>query len=157
MGILECASRRHHTANPVSAGQCWLFATLTRREIPNHQTCRAPTPARHPAAIGNCVLVSHELGWRVSLAHHCAAQQKRETPCHLSADARTLLWTPITGCRVQSVQPCVLRPACPAAGRSLLLLQHGRNHEPGEGERGRVLFKPVNWDRSSSCLRVPAP
>lgn len=112
MGILECASRDGITANPVSAGQCWLFATLPQRETPNHQTCRAPTPARHPAAIGNCVLlVSHKFGWRVSLAHHhCAAQQSERRRATYRRAPKTLLWTPITGCRVQSVQPCVLRP-----------------------------------------------
>ena len=75
-------------AKSISTGQCWLFATLPQREIPNHQTCRAPTWASHPAMIGDCVLVSHKLGWRVSLAHHCAARQKRETPCRLSAGSR---------------------------------------------------------------------
>lgn len=112
MGILECASRDGITANPVSAGQCWLFATLPRRETPNHQTCRAPTPARHPAAIGNCVLlVSHKLGWRVSLAHDCAAQQKRETPCHLSAGAQDAVVDS------DNRMPCpVSSTLCPAAG-----------------------------------------
>lgn len=92
---------------------------------------------------------------------------KSGAPLRSAAEARDAV--PPIGGRQDAVvdsdnrMPCpVSSTLCPAAGmsgagRSLLLLQHGRNHEPGEGERGRVLFKPVNWDRSSSCLRVPAP
>lgn len=161
MGILECASRDGITAIPVSAGQCWLFATLPQRETPNHQTCRAPTPARHPAAIGNCVLlVSHKFGWRVSLAHHhCAAQQKRETPCHLSAGAQDAVVDS------DNRMPCpVSSTLCPAAGHVrppaavLLLLQHGRETtNQARGKGGVFCSNQSIGTGSSSCLRVPAP